>query len=109
MVVDLYAERGLAEDFRRVAGRFFAIAQKYSDAAAAGTVLAPAKTVAEMQRVAFNNYLCGAITVMFVLLVVSMAVFAIRMSLKAIANPNPSVKESPYQPTQPGVSYATAH
>jgi hypothetical protein len=47
---------------------FFAIAQKYSDAAAAGTVLAPAKTVAEMQRVAFNNYLCGAITVMFVLL-----------------------------------------
>ncbi len=46
---------------------------------------------------------------MFVLLVVSMAVFAIRMSLKAIANPNPSVKESPYQPAQPGVSYATAH
>jgi len=59
--------------------------------------------------VAFNNYLCGTITAMFVLLVVAMAVFAIRMSLQAIRNPNPTVKESPYQAAQPGVSYATAH
>ena len=88
---------------------FFAIAQKYSDAAAAGTVLAPAKTIAEMERVAFNNYLCGTITALFVALVVAMAVFAIRMSLQAIRNPKPTVKESPYQATQPGVDYAAAH
>ena len=88
---------------------FFAIAQKYSDAAAAGTVLAPAKTIAEMERVAFNNYLCGSITALFVLLVAAMAVFAIRMSLQAIRNPKPTVKESPYQATQPGVDYAAVH
>ena len=80
-----------------------------SDAAAAGTVLAPAKTIAEMQRVAFNNYLCGTITVLFVLLVAAMAVFAIRMSLQAIRNPKPTIKESPYQTRDPGVDYATAH
>ena len=62
-----------------------------------------------MERVAFNNYLCGSITGLFVLLVAAMAVFAIRMSLQAIRNPNPTVKESPYQTAQPGVDYATAH
>ena len=36
---------------------FLALARKFSDAAAEGTVLAPAKSIAEMQRVAFNNYL----------------------------------------------------
>ena len=42
---------------------FVALARRFSDAAAQGTVLAPAKSIAEMQRVAFNNYLdavvCG--------------------------------------------------
>jgi carbon starvation protein len=88
---------------------FFAIAQKYSNAAAAGTVLAPAKTIAEMERVAFNNYLCGTITAMFVLLVVAMAFFAVRMSLRAIRDPQPTVQESAYQATQPGVDYAVIH
>jgi hypothetical protein len=36
---------------------FLALANKFSDAAAQGTVLAPARSIAEMQRVAFNNYL----------------------------------------------------
>jgi carbon starvation protein CstA/uncharacterized short protein YbdD (DUF466 family) len=45
---------------------FYALANKYSDAAASGTILAPAKSIAEMQRVAFNNYVCGTLTVMFV-------------------------------------------
>ena len=43
------------------------------------------------------------------LLVAAMAVFAIRMSLQAIRNPKPTVKESPYQATQPGVDYAAVH
>lgn len=88
---------------------FFAIAQKYSDAAAAGTIIAPAKSIADMQRVAFNNYLCGTITALFVALVIAMAVFAIRMSLRAIRNPNPTIKESAYQTRDPGVDYATVH
>jgi hypothetical protein len=49
------------------------LANKYSEAASAGTVLASAKSVAEMERVAFNNYMCGTLTVLFVVLVVVMA------------------------------------
>ena len=42
---------------------FLAQARRFADAAASGTVLAPAKTLQEVQRVAFDNYLdavvCG--------------------------------------------------
>jgi carbon starvation protein len=88
---------------------FFAVASKYSDAAAAGTVIAPAKTIADMERVAFNNYLCGSITIMFACLVVAMAFFAVKMSLQALKNPKPTIHETPYRNAPEGVSYATAH
>ena len=45
---------------------FLALAHKFSDAAAQGTVLAPAKSIAEMQRVAFNNYLDAVVCGFFV-------------------------------------------
>jgi carbon starvation protein len=77
---------------------FFALASKYSDAAAAGTVLAPAKSIAEMQRVALNNYICGTLTVMFVVLVVVMAYFTVTMSLQALRSIRPSAGETPYVP-----------
>jgi carbon starvation protein CstA len=74
---------------------FFALANKYSEAAAAGTVIAPAKTVAEMERVALNNYICGTLTVLFVALVVVMAYFTIRMSLLAWRGAGPTAQETP--------------
>src|SRR5206468_11983367 len=73
---------------------FYAIANKYSEAASAGTVLAPAKSIAEMERVAFNNYICGTLTVLFVALVLVMAYFTLRMSLKAFRNAMPSAAET---------------
>lgn len=88
---------------------FFALAQKYADAAAAGTIIAPAKAIADMERVAFNNYLCGSITVLFAGLVLAMAYFTIKISLQALRNPKPTAAESPYQEAPLGVSYATAH
>ena len=88
---------------------FFAIASKYSDAAAAGTVIAPAKSIADMQRVAFNNYLCGSITILFAGLVIAMAFFTVRMSLQSLRNPKPTATETPYREAPAGVSYATAH
>ena len=45
---------------------FLALARKFSDAAAQGTVLAPAKSIEEMQRVAFNNYLDAVVCAFFV-------------------------------------------
>ncbi len=88
---------------------FFALASKYSDAAASGTVIAPAKTIADMQRVAFNNYLCGSITVLFAALVLVMAFFTIKMSMQALRNPKPTATETPYREAPAGVSYASAH
>src|SRR5262245_15585776 len=74
---------------------FFALAERFREAAASGTILAPAKTVAEMQRVALNNYVCGTLTVLFVALVVAMAFFTVKMSLQAWRNTRPSANETP--------------
>ncbi|MDZ5458425.1 carbon starvation CstA family protein [Azohydromonas lata] len=74
---------------------FLALAHKFSDAAAQGTVLAPAKTVAEMQRVAFNNYLDAVVCSFFVLLVVAMCFFALRTCLQARRKPHPTAHEIP--------------
>ena len=74
---------------------FLALAGKFSDAAAQGTVLAPAKSIAEMQRVAFNNYLDAAVCGVFVVLVVAMCFFAIGMCLRALRQAQPTVHETP--------------
>ena len=87
---------------------FFALANKYSEAASAGTVLAPAKSIAEMERVAFNNYICGTLTVLFVVLVLVMAYFTLRMSLKAFRNAMPSAAETPPTIREGGLAGATA-
>jgi carbon starvation protein len=62
-----------------------------------------------MQRVAYNNYLCGSITIMFAALVVVMAFFTVKFSLQALRNPKPTASETPYKEAPLGVSYATAH
>ena len=77
-------------------------------AASAGTVLAPAKSIAEMERVAFNNYICGTLTVLFVALVLVMAYFTLRMSLKAFRNAMPSAAETPPAIREGGLSGAPA-
>ena len=76
---------------------FIALANKFSDAAAAGTVLAPAKSIAEMQRVAFNNYLDAAVCSVFVLLVLAMCFYAAKISLQALRQGHPTVNEIPPQ------------
>jgi carbon starvation protein CstA len=74
---------------------FLALARKFSDAAAQGTVLAPAKSIAEMQRVAFNNYLDAAVCSIFVVLVAAMCLFAIGICVRALRQAQPTVHETP--------------
>jgi carbon starvation protein len=74
---------------------FLSLARKFSDAAAQGTVLAPAKSIAEMQRVAFNNYLDAVVCAFFVLLVVAMCIFAVKICLQALKQANPTANEIP--------------
>ena len=76
---------------------FLALAQKFSAAAADGKVLAPAKSIAEMQRVVFNNYLDAAVCSLFVLLVVAMCAFALKICLQALRQAQPTAIEIPPQ------------
>ena len=87
---------------------FFALANRYSEAASSGTILAPAKSIVEMQRVALNNYICGTLTVLFVALVVVMVYFTIRMSLQAWSNIKPNAAETPYISRGEGLADAPA-
>jgi len=82
---------------------FLAQARRFSDAAASGTVLAPAKTLEEVQRVAFNNYLDAVVCGFFVLLVVAMCVYAVIISLQALRASQPTAQETPL-----GTGYARA-
>ena len=74
---------------------FLALARKFSDAAAKGTVIGPAKSIEEMQRVAFNNYLDAAVCSFFVLLVIAMCFFAGKICLQALRQANPTAREIP--------------
>jgi carbon starvation protein len=75
---------------------FPAAARKFSDALAQGKVVAPAKSVEEMQRIVTNNWLDAALTGLFMLLVVAAVAFGVRAMLAARRKPAPSANEEPY-------------
>jgi carbon starvation protein len=79
---------------------FLALAGKFSTAAAEGKVLAPAKSIEEMQRVAFNNYLDAVVCAFFVVLVVAMCYFAIRIGMQAWRQAMPTAVETPALPRE---------
>jgi len=74
---------------------FVALARKFSTAAAEGKVLAPAKSIEEMQRVAFNNYLDAVVCGLFVLLVLAMCVFTLKICRQAWRQALPTAQEIP--------------
>jgi len=88
----------LAAGYEKLAGpiSFTAAAQKYAAAAAEGRLLAPAKTVAEMQRIVTNNYVDAALTGLFILLVLAMVAFTLRTMLRAWRTNLPTAHEEPY-------------
>ncbi len=75
---------------------FTAAAQKYADGMARGQLLAPAKSMAEMERIISNNRLDLALTAIFMLLVVAMLGFCVRAILAARRSNQPSALEEPY-------------
>ncbi len=77
---------------------FVALAQKFSDSLDAGKVLAPAKSLDQMRQVIFNNYLDAVVCGLFVLLVVAMCFFAIKIGLQAWRQARPTAIEIPPAP-----------
>ncbi|URX60703.1 carbon starvation protein A [Luteibacter anthropi] len=75
---------------------FTAAADKYARAIADGKLLAPAKTAEEMQRIVTNNRVDMALTAIFMLLVLTMLAFCLRVIVRAWKDNRPSTREEPY-------------
>ena len=67
---------------------FLAHARKFEDALAAGQVLAPAKSLAEMQRVINNDYVDATLAGLFVAVVVAMAIYGVIALVRALGTPS---------------------
>lgn len=77
---------------------FLAHAAKLQAAAADGKVLAPAKSLAQMQRIIFNDYVDAALSALFILVVVSIAVSGVVAVVRARRAVQPTSRETPYEP-----------
>jgi len=75
---------------------FPATAQKFADALAQNKLLAPAKSVEDMQRIVNNNWLDATLTGVFMALVVAAVLFGLRAMLAARKSARPTINEEPY-------------
>jgi carbon starvation protein len=73
---------------------FVAHAEKFAASLSAGQLLAPAKSLVDMHRIIFNDYVNTTLTGLLSILVVTMAGFGIAAVLKALADPNVSAREA---------------
>ncbi|WP_224249298.1 carbon starvation CstA family protein [Hyalangium gracile] len=77
---------------------FLAHARAFTSAMESGKVLAPAKSVEEMQRVITNDYVDAGLTVLFMMVVVMTLVFGLRAALAARRSEVPTARETPHVP-----------
>ncbi|WP_305822736.1 carbon starvation CstA family protein [Massilia brevitalea] len=75
---------------------FVAHAQKFQAALDAGEVLAPAKSLAEMRRIIFNDYVDATLAGFFMVVVIAVLVYGIKTVIHARNSNSPTVKESPF-------------
>jgi carbon starvation protein len=76
---------------------FLTHASKYQAALAEGKLLAPAKSIAQMQQVIFNDYLDAGLAGFFILVLLSILGFGVKTVLAAGAANRPSAKETPFE------------
>jgi len=74
---------------------FLAQANKFSQGIDQGVIIAPAKSVADMQTIVLSNHINAALCGFFMLVAVTMLVAAVLVIRRALSNPQPSVHESP--------------
>lgn len=72
---------------------FLAAARKFSEAAARGEIVAPAKTLDEMHRIMFNNRVDAGLCLLFIGVLVSTVFFGLRSIAEARRSPAPSARE----------------
>ncbi len=72
---------------------FLAQARRYQAAIAEGSVLAPAKTVEQMQQIVFNGYINAALTALFLAVMLAVLVYSLRVARQALRLPQRSDHE----------------
>ncbi|AVE08174.1 carbon starvation protein A [Pseudomonas palleroniana] len=76
---------------------FLSLAKKYSDALANGQILAPAKSIDQMQHVIYNAYTNATLTALFLFVVFSILFYALKVGVAAWGNKERTDKEAPFQ------------
>ncbi len=74
---------------------FLAQANRFSDAISRGEVLAPAKTVAEMQTIVMSNQINAVLCGFFMIVAIVMIIASIGIIRRALQSPVPTVNEAP--------------
>jgi carbon starvation protein CstA len=72
---------------------FISHAFRFGDAASAGQILAPAKTLHEMSRLVFNDYVDVTLAAVFAAIVVTMVVYGVFDAREALSNKTSTVVE----------------
>ena len=83
---------------------FLAHAQKYQAALAEDKILAPAKSMPQMQQIIFNDYVDAALAALFMAVVLSILFFGLRACLRALREEHPSSTETDNVRHQPAVA-----
>ncbi|HMB57256.1 MAG TPA: carbon starvation CstA family protein [Arenimonas sp.] len=75
---------------------FLAAAKKFGDAAARGEILAPAKNIADMQRIVGNNQVDAVLCVLFIAVMLAVVVLGLHTILRARREQQACACETPY-------------
>ena len=77
---------------------FLSHAKIFQRALDEGKVLAPAKNVAQMKQIIFNDYIDAALCGIFMIVVIAVLVSALRIWIQVLRNKPMPLKEAPYIP-----------
>lgn len=87
---------------------FLAQANRFSDAIARGDILAPAKSVAEMQTIVMSNQINAVLCGFFMIVAIVMIIASIGIIRRALKSPVPTVNEAPAVFTETAMTAETA-
>ncbi|WP_414461663.1 carbon starvation CstA family protein [Hyphomicrobium sp. DY-1] len=79
---------------------FLAHADKFASALTADQILAPAKSIGDMHRIVFNDYVNATLTALLGAVVIAMAGFSIRAIVQALDNPHVTAREAAAVPAE---------
>ncbi|AZM38611.1 carbon starvation CstA family protein [Acinetobacter sp. WCHA39] len=86
---------------------FLAQANRFSDAIARGDVLAPTKSVAEMQTIVLSNQINAVLCGFFMIVAIVMIIASIGIIRRALQSPVPTVNEAPVVFTETAMTAET--